>query len=276
MYYRNKLGYSYPNKCDEHMLPVKHVHDVNIDEHYSYIDTSFSFKFKQFWLRTAIYAFVFPLLRIVNGLKIHGKKILKQNKSLLKNGAITISNHVFMWDYLCVLRAIYPHFPHFPAWKTNFEGPNGPLIKLIGGIPVPTDNFPAMHIFKSIIDNELNSNKWIHFFPEGSLWFYYPDIRPLKPAVFKFAAIHNKPIIPLSFSFRKRRGLHRLFRGKNIPCVDLHIGTPIFPNTELGIKEAADEMQKEAYHVMQVMAGIKPGDPTYNTNQNLTEYKKTM
>ena len=41
----------------------------------------------------------------------------------------------------------------------------------------------------------------------------------------------------------------------------------------------SSRMQKlhaEAYHVMQVMNGINPGDPTYNVDQNIDNYKKTM
>lgn len=276
MYYRNKMGYLYPEQSDEHMLPVKRVRKVCIDENYNFIDNSFSFKFKQFWLRVGVTCLVFPLLKIAFGLKIHGKKILKQNKQVFKNGAITISNHVFMWDYLAILKAIRPNFPHFPAWKTNMEGPNGPVIKLIGGIPIPTDSFAGMSAFKKVIDEELTNNRWIHFFPEGSMWFYYPDIRPLKLSVFKFSVIHDKPLIPLVFSFRKRRGIYRLFRGKNLPCVDLHVGTPIFPDREMDVTSAAEKMRNEAYHDMQIMAGIKPGDPNYNTNHNISEYKKTM
>jgi len=106
------------------------------------------------------------------------------------------------------------------------------------------------------------------------MWFYYPDIRPLKKAVFKYAVRHNKPIIPMSISFRKRSWFGRLFT-KN-PAADLHIGEPILPDKTLPFNDAITAMQKEAYHVMQVMVGVNPGDPTYNTDLNIDNYKKTM
>ena len=31
MYYRHNLSYQYPEKCDEHMITVKHLRDVNLD-----------------------------------------------------------------------------------------------------------------------------------------------------------------------------------------------------------------------------------------------------
>ncbi|MBR4852697.1 MAG: hypothetical protein IKV01_03745, partial [Clostridia bacterium] len=70
------------------------------------------------------------------------------------------------------------------------------------------------------------------------------------------------------------KGIGRLF-SKN-PCADLHIGEPLFPDQSLPPKEATDLLHKQAYHVMQVMNGINPGDPTYNTDQDINNYKKTM
>ena len=106
------------------------------------------------------------------------------------------------------------------------------------------------------------------------MWFYYPDIRPLKKSIFKYSVRYDKPIIPITMSFRPRKGIQKWF-GKT-PLVDLHIGEPLFPDKDLPAAEAIDKLHKEAYHVMQVMNGIHPGDPTYNTDQNIETYKKTM
>ncbi|MBQ4060533.1 MAG: 1-acyl-sn-glycerol-3-phosphate acyltransferase [Bacilli bacterium] len=274
MYYKEDLGYKYPDRSDEHMISVKHLRDTHFDEHYNYLDKSLWYKFKRVILWICLNLFVFLVVTIRHGLRIYGKENMRKHKKLYKDGAITICNHVFMWDYLCVLKAIRPHLQYHPGWKINFEGPNGPLIRWVGGIPIPTGNIRAMVKFKKAIDEVLESKKWLHFFPEGSMWFYYPDIRPLKPAVFNFAVRHNKPVIPMSISFRKRKGITRLFSKK--PCVDLHIGEPLLPDTSLSITESTDKMHRQAYHIMQVMNGINPGDPTYNTNQNIDEYVKTM
>lgn len=76
--------------------------------------------------------------------------------------------------------ALRPRLGYFPAWKTNLEGPSGPLIRMAGSIPVPTHSFRAMAKFNSAMEEVLENLQWMHFFPEGSMWFYYPDIRPLK------------------------------------------------------------------------------------------------
>ena len=274
MYYRNNLGFDYPDRCDAHMLTVKHHRDVVLDTDYPYLQKSFWFKCQRafYWLMQNL--IIFWLLRLSHGLRIYGKKNLKAHKKTLKNGAITISNHVFMWDYLCVLKAIRPHLAYFPAWKTNMEGGFAGMIRMSGGIPIPEGNIHAIMAFNKAIEEVLTSGKWLHFYPEGSLWFYYPDIRPFKKAVFQYAVKFDKPVIPISMSFRPRRGLLRLF-GKT-PTVDLHIGEPLYPDKTLPRNEATEKMRAEAYHVMQVMNGITPDSPTYNTDQDPRHYRKTM
>ena len=92
--------------------------------------------------------------------------------------------------------------------------------------------------------------------------------------MFRFAVKHNKPVIPITLSFRKRTGLWKLLGKK--PLVNVHIGNPLFPDTTLPFIDAIDKLHKESYHIMQVMNGINPGNPTYNTDQNIDNYKSTM
>ena len=217
---------------------------------------------------------VFPLTRLIHGLRIYGRENLKKHKAELKGGAITISNHVFMWDYLCVLKAIRPHIPYFPAWKTNMESGFYPFMRILGGMPIPEKNIRAMAAFKKGMDEVVSSNRWLHVFPEGSLWYFYPDIRPLKLAAFTYAEKYDKPLIPISMSFRPRTGFRKIF-GKG-PFVDLHIAEPIYADKTLPPRESAEELRRRAYRVMQEMNGIHPGDPTYNEDQSIDAYQKTM
>ena len=274
MYYRHNLNFNYPDKCDEHMITVKHLRDTQFDTEYPYLNKKLWFKLIRgaYWVLVTF--IMFPVLKIMYGLRIRGRKNIKKNKELLSNGVITISNHVFFLDYLCVLKAIRPHLPFFPAWKTNFEGPNQKFIRMSGGIPIPTHSAHAMLKFNGAIEEVLEKKRWLHFFPEGSMWLYYPDIRPIKRAVFDYAVKYDRPVLPLTFSFRPRKGITRLFTKK--PWVDLQIGEPMLPNTELPRRVAATEMQENAYHTMQVMAGIDADHPNHNDDLNLEHYQKTM
>ena len=274
MYYRHNLNFKYPDRCDEHMITVNETKKVTVDESYPFLQKSFGFKLLRsiYWL--GLNFIVFFLCRFTHGLKIYGKENLKKHRKELGNGAITISNHVFMWDYLCVLKAIRPHLAYFPAWKENLNGGFGSWIRMSGGIPIPTGSIRATINFKKALDEVLESGKYMHIYPEGSMWCYYPDIRPFKLGAFQLAVKHGKPIIPISISFRPRKGIYKLLGRK--PLADLHIGEPIYPDKTLTSREAAEKMRAEAYHVMQMMNGIDPSSPTYNTDQNPDNYKKTM
>ena len=78
----------------------------------------------------------------------------------------------------------------------------------------------------------------------------------------------------MGFTFRPRKGISRIF--SKTPLVTLNIGEPIFPDKTLKPLEAIDDMHKKAYHVVQTLCGINPGDPTYNTDQTIENYKSTM
>ena len=160
MYYRHNLDYQYPERSDEHMITVKHLRDFNPDENYEYLPKGFWHKISRGLMWLAINLVGFPACTIRYGLKIHGREKLKKYKKEFKDGAITIANHVLMWDYLCVLKAIRPHIQYHPGWKINFEGPNGPLIRWVGGIPIPTGNVRAMGKFQKAIGEVLQQNKW--------------------------------------------------------------------------------------------------------------------
>ena len=61
-----------------------------------------------------------------------------------RDGAITICNHVFRWDYICVMKGIRPHLQYHPGWAGNYEGKDRTMVRLVGGIPIPAGNLPAL------------------------------------------------------------------------------------------------------------------------------------
>ena len=157
MYFRHNLPYQYPGKCDEHMIPVKHLRDVHLDENYPYLQKSFWFKCQRGLLRICQYTVLPIVMYFRHGLHIHGKEKLRQHRELFRDGLITVSNHVMMWDYICIMVALRPRLGFFPAWKTNLEGPNGPWIRMAGGIPIPTNNLKSMVKFKDAMEEVLDN-----------------------------------------------------------------------------------------------------------------------
>ena len=123
---------------DKHYLHVKKDNHISIDEHYPYVDNSFGFRFKVFWVRVLLTLIVFPLCYVRLGLKIKGKENLKKNKEILKKGVVTCSNHVHMWDYLAIMCAAQPRKTNIVAWAPNIRGENGAMMRMVGAIPILT------------------------------------------------------------------------------------------------------------------------------------------
>jgi 1-acyl-sn-glycerol-3-phosphate acyltransferase len=180
--------------------------------------------------------------------------MLKKYRALLKNGALTVSNHMQRWDFLFVLQAVRYRRLYFPAWKENLMGSDRTFIRLAGGIPVP-DSIHVMRCFNQAFDELIRRKKWLHVFPEGSNWHYFQPIRPFKKGMFTMAYIHNLPVIPMAFSYRESKGLYRFFK-KGYPLITLRIGEPILPDRTLSRKQAAVLLREQTHRKIVELAGI--------------------
>lgn len=254
--------FPYPEYTDQHYLVVKKNRGYVFDENYPYIDNSFGFRFKRFWTRFVILLIVFPLVKIRLGLKVFNKDVLKRNKSLLKNGAVSIANHIHMWDYLSVMRTIKPRWPYILTWGPNINGEMSGMIRSVGGIPIPEDNIKGKFAQMNAIGDMLNKGGWLHIYPEGSMWEYYQPIRPFKPGAAFFAIKYNKPIVPFAFSYRKPNWLRRVIF-KQIAVLNISVGEPLFKDDSLPEEEQEKDLLKRCHDEVCRLAGISPEENIY-------------
>lgn len=108
-------------------------------------------------------------MRLTYGLKIYGRENFKKHKKELEGGAVTVSNHVFMWDCLLVIKAIRPHISYFSAWKPNLKGSFYPFMRIHAYMPIPEGDIHFITKLRRDIDEVITSGRWLHVFPEGSL-----------------------------------------------------------------------------------------------------------
>jgi len=261
--YIPQLNFVYPSEPDRHMIELKYVHDLALDENYPFLDKSFGFKFMRGLVYLGIFTIVFHLAVLRFGLKIEGRNILRKYRTLLKNGAMTISNHIHKWDLLFVLKAIRYRTVYFPVWKENLKTPDRGSVRYTGGIPIP-ESIGLMKYFNRAFD-EVNAKKiWMHSYPETAMFYFFQPIRPFKKGVFTMAYRYNLPVIPIAFSYREPRfpfTLVNLFRSiignQKLPMVTLRIGEPLLFDTGLNRKEAVLKMRKECHEAVVRLAGIE-------------------
>jgi 1-acyl-sn-glycerol-3-phosphate acyltransferase len=247
-----------PEKPDTHVDIGPKVVDVAFDAKYPYLDESLGFKLWSGFIHFAIFTLVFMVCPIRYALRIEGRSILRKNRSLFNNGALTVANHVFRWDFLCVLQAVRYRRLYFPAVKENILSPDRNLIRAVGGIPIPSD-IHAIRCFSQAFDELHRRKKWFHVFPEAASWDFYQPIRPFKKGMFTMAYQYNLPVIPMAFSYRPPTGIYRFFK-KGYPLITLRIGEPILPDQSLPRKEAVTLLREQCHKKMVELAGIPEGE----------------
>ena len=254
--------YPYPLETDRHYLEVHKNRGIVFDASYPYVDRSRSFRFRQGVVRLLLNILVFPLCRIRLGLKIKGRENLKKHRETLRNGTLSVCNHVHMWDYLSVMRAIRPFRPNLLSWAPNINGENGTLIRLVGGIPIPDSDLSGTMAYLKAVKDLLNNHGWLHVYAEGSMWEYYAPIRPFKRGAANIAVTYNKPILPLGFSYREPGWIRKkIFH--QIATFTVRIGEPIFPNTELLGRERERDLTIRCHDAVCRLAGIDPKENLY-------------
>ena len=267
--------YPYPEQTDKHYLLVKKDDGTVFDKNYPYVDKRKSFLWKQFWARVLLFLIVFPASYVRLGLRIKGKKNLRKNKKLIKQGVISISNHVHMWDYIAIMNAVKPRKTYLLSWCKNISGESGKLVRLMGGIPIPEHDVQATFAYLKDIEDLINGGGWLHIYPEASMWEYYQPIRPFKRGSAFFACELNKPIIPFAFSYRKPNWIRRKIF-KQIACFDLNIGEPLFRDETLSKKEQEMDLLKRSHDAVCRLAGIKPEEnlyqPIFNNDKRIDYY----
>ena len=267
--------YPYPEFTDHHYMAIKKNNGLVLTKDYPYIDSSFGFRFKQFLIRLVLVIIVFPLSYFRIGLRIKGRKNLKKHKAELKDGAVTVSNHVHMWDFIAINKALRYRFPRVLVWEGNVRSENAFLVRMMGGVPIPEKNLEAMVSFTKAIDGYLRSGGLLQIYPEGSMWEYYGQIRPFKRGAASIAIKNNVPVLPLAFSYRKASKLRqKLF---NQPaCFTLTIGEPIFPDIGLDRREQEIDLTKRMHQAVVDLANIKENlyEPVFNNSKRIDYYTK--
>ena len=253
------MDYPQDNPFARTLFP-KYTKQLAIDDKYPYLNDSVGYKFN---LYLGYYVFLHLLLRIKlrvqMGLRIRGREVLKKHKEGLKNGAITIANHVYRLDCPCVLIAVNrTHNTRIPMFAPNFRTKDGYFMGIAGGIPIPEAEagMSAMKKCNEAFDEFHRRGWWFHIFPEACRWDMYKPLRPFQKGAFTMSYKYNKPLLPCVITYRERKGIFRLFGPKELPLLTVTIGEPIYPDTTQARKTEVERLRNVAHAQMQQMAGI--------------------
>jgi len=269
--------YPYPEETDKHYLPLGKQKEITFDESYPYIDKTKKFKKETKFVRFMLRTIGFSISNTKMGLKIKGKANIKKHENELKNGVISVSNHVHLMDYMSIMRSVWPYKTYILVWDKNVKGKDGWLVRHVGGIPIPEDDIKATFKYLDDVKEMLNDGGWLHVYPEGSMWEYYQPIRPFKKGASFLAVDTDKPILPMAYSYRKANWFRRFFFHQKA-VFNLNIGEPIYANKELDRFEAVNDLTIRSHDAVCSLAGINPKDniysPIFNNSKRVDYYTK--
>lgn len=217
-----------------------------INENYEYVPKG---KLFSFFSNLLYYGIAYPILKIltkiVYDLKIEGKENIRN----LNKGAISVSNHVLVLDCAMIGLACGSKRIYYTTLKENFKIPFvRKLIKLLRAIPIP-ESIKNRGDFICEIENLLQENRIIHFYPEASLVPYYTEIRNFKNGAFDIAVKNEVPIVPMVFTFREPKGIRKIFKRKK--DVTLKILEPIRSlENSLSKKDKVKELKEKVFKEM--------------------------
>lgn len=209
----------------------------------------FRSKFKYFASRVLIVfigIFFVPFIHIFNGFRVKGKKNYKKIK---KQGCIFISNHINPGDAFFIGLSLLRRRVYFTSLQSNLGLPFGfgNFIRIMGAVPIP-EKVSQMPKFRRQLIEELERGRKVTIYPEAALIPFCDHIRPFKKGAFRLALVENTPILPIVFTYRKPKGLYRLWRRK--PCLTLNFLEPYYPTTEGSHAERIDKAMNELHEKM--------------------------
>ena len=267
--------YPFPEYTDRHYLVVKKNDGTVFDRNYPYIDRSPLSLFKQWAVRILLNIIVFPVARIRLGLRIKGRENIKKHRDVIRNGVVSMSNHVHLWDFICIMCAVRPSKPYVLTWAPNVRGENGKMMRSVRCIPIPENDVHATKAYLTAVEKMVREGGWLHVYPEGSMWEFYQPIRPFKTGAASLACKFGKPVIPMGFSYRKPGFIRKkIFR--QAACFTLNIGEPVYANGGLGRREQAEDLTARCHAEVCKLAGIEPEkniyEPIFNNSKRIDYY----
>ena len=229
---------------DSHVLHFWQPCKFEIDDNFTFVNDNFVFN----TFSNMLYVIAYPILLFITkfffGFKIEGKENLED----ITTGKVTVSNHVHPLDCIMVGLANIPQKTFYTSLETNFKIPIvRRIIKLLNTVPIP-QNIKYTKAFMDSIDELLQNNKTVHFYPEGSLWPHYEKIRHFKNGAFDFAVRNNVPVVPMVIKFNKPKKISNLIKTRT--TITLVIQKPIYPNKLLCKKDAIIDLKEKVRNSM--------------------------
>lgn len=234
-----KKIYYYSDELKDDFAGTKIVAKTLPDD-YKYVRTDGGWKFARFLIYKV---FATPII-LAASLILARYKNKRALKGCKKGGAFIYGNHTaFAADAMHPTRVAFPRTADIVvnADAVSIKCGVGGLVRLLGGVPVPTD-LHGLKNFSTDIEEAVKGGRWVAIYPEAHIWPYYTGIRPFGAASFKYPAKCNAPVFAFTTTYKKRRLRKR-------PKRVVYIDGPFYASGKTA-KERAESLRLQVYEAM--------------------------
>ena len=212
------------------------------------IDKSYKYERKSIFSKIfalALYRVILPPIAFIyTKFFSRDRYIGKKNfRKYTKSGVFVYGNHTqAAADAFTPNMLTFPRYCHVVISSKNFSLPVlGPILPLAGGIPLPTE-LSAVRNFTSAIKARCERGNTVVIYPEAHLWPYCPFVRPFSSGSFDYPVKLGKPVFVMTRVYKKRMmGIGS----------DVYIDGPIYPDTDIPVREAAWALAERVRSVME-------------------------
>lgn len=168
-----------------------------------------------------------------------------ENLEAIEGGAIITTNHFHFFDSAPLVYAVKnlkkKHKMHIVIREGNYQVPGmfGFILKNYYTFPL-SSNMRTMVKLNNAIETVLKKGDFVLVYPEQAMWWKYRKPRFYRIGAFKWAAKNNVPLLPCFVTMEDMEAVEE--DGLKAQKLTLHIGTPIYPNKDLSVKENAEQM----------------------------------
>ena len=200
---------------DEHTYKTVKAKEVVLPDDYPFF---FKGKIKRFFCKIVTCS-AWILTKIIG---IHYGFRIKNKKNLKKGGGIIIANHIHPMDAFFTTTSFMSKKIWITSLQSNLGLPFGwgRYIRLAAMVPIP-DKITQLKSFRDQLVQSLDRGEYVNIYPEAVLMPFCDHIREFKKGAFTFAMLSDKQIYPIVYTFRKRKGIRKLFGKK--PLITLNV-----------------------------------------------------
>jgi lipopolysaccharide biosynthesis glycosyltransferase len=177
-----------------------------------------------------------------------------ENLSSLKSGAILTCNHFNAYDSFAMEMAYRASNQKkrklFRVIRegnyTSFPGFYGKLMRSCNTLPL-SSNPETMKEFVRGVLYHLEKGHFVLVYPEQSMWWNYRKPKPLQKGAFYFAAKAKVPVVPCFITMQDTDIMGE--DGFPVQEYTIHIGEPIYPDTEKRVGQNTQEIMDKNYQI---------------------------